>query len=90
MSKTTISGILTAAASFVLFASQLNLMMFPKWAIAVAMFAQVGGLASMGITAKDYNATGGTKPMTQEAAIRVANDDAPATSVLPPSSNPTK
>ena len=84
-SKTTLSGLLTAAASFVLFAAQLNLMMFPKWAIAIAMFAQVGGLASMGITAKDYNATGGTKPMTQEAAVRVFKD-AGDPAALPPSS----
>ena len=47
------------------------MIMYPKWALAVAMFAAVGGLASFGIMAKDYNATGGTVPTTAEATTRV-------------------
>lgn len=71
---TTITSVLSAVASFVLFAQQLQYIHFPNWAMAVAMFAQVGGLAAFGVAAKDYNATGGTVPVTGEAAKRVASD----------------
>lgn len=57
--KTSVSAILSAAASFVLFAPQVG-MTFPKWATALAMFVSIGGLAALGIEAKDYNVTGGT------------------------------
>ena len=72
--KTTITGLVSAGASFVMFSQQLNMIQYPKWALAVAMFAAVGGLASFGIMAKDYNATGGTVPTTGEAVKRVATD----------------
>lgn len=72
--KTTITGILSAGASFVMFSQQLNMIQYPKWALAIAMFAAVGGLAAFGVVAKDYNATGGTVPTTGEAAKRVASD----------------
>ena len=69
--KTTITSFVSAGASFVLFAQQMNLIAFPKWAMAVALFASVGGLAAFGVMAKDYNATGGTIPTTPEAKARV-------------------
>jgi len=72
--KTTILGLVSAAASFVLFAHG-NIPM-PAWLVTVAQFAMVGGLAGFGIVAKDYNATGGTVPVTNEAAVRVYKDEA--------------
>ena len=69
--KTTICSVISAGASFVLFSSQLHMITYPQWAVAVAMFASIGGLAALGIVAKDYNATGGTIPTTAEAAVRV-------------------
>jgi len=69
--KTTITSALSAVASFVLFAQQLQYVHFPNWAMAIAMFTQVGGLAAFGVMAKDYNATGGTVPTTAEAVQRV-------------------
>lgn len=75
--KTTITGGISAVASFVMFSQQLNMIMYPKWALAIAMFAAVGGLASFGVLAKDYNATGGTVPTTPEAATRVEADPKP-------------
>ncbi len=74
--KTTVMALISAGASFVLFSSQLHMITYPMWAVAVAMFAQVGGLAALGIVAKDYNATGGTVPVTTEAVVRVAKDEA--------------
>lgn len=67
--KTTILGLISAAASFVLFAH--GSIPMPTWLTTVAQFAMVGGLAGFGIVAKDYNATGGTVPTTPEAAVRV-------------------
>ena len=51
--RTTAAGILSAAASFVLFASQLHMIAFPAWVLAIAMFAHAGGLAMFGVAARD-------------------------------------
>jgi ATP/ADP translocase len=56
--KTTISGIVSAFMSFILFSHVLRMIEWPQWALAVAMFALAGGLLSFGISAKDYNVTG--------------------------------
>jgi hypothetical protein len=59
--KTTLSAAVSAGASFVLFASQPPFSIhFPSWLAAIAMFAMVGGLAGLGIVAKDSDVTGGT------------------------------
>jgi hypothetical protein len=57
---TTVAGLVSAAASFVLFAGLGGMMTFPKPVMAIALFAQVGGLAAFGVVAKQYNVTGGT------------------------------
>jgi hypothetical protein len=70
--KTTISAAVSAAASFVLFASQPPLSIhFPQWIAAVAMFAAVGGLAALGINAKDSHVTGGD--VQQAGLVKVAD-----------------
>ena len=69
--KTTIASALSAAAGFILFAQTAHYIDFPGWAIAIAGFTQVGGLAAFGVLAKDYNATGGSVPTTPEAVARV-------------------
>lgn len=69
--KTTITAIISAAASFVLFSQELHYIQYPQWVMGVAMFSLVGGLSAFGIVAKDYNATGGTVPTTPEAVTRV-------------------
>lgn len=65
----TVSGLVSSAMSFVITAQLLGWMTFPKPLIAVALFAQIGGLASLGITAKQYNVTGGEigQPSTPQA-----------------------
>jgi hypothetical protein len=55
--KTTVTGAISALASFVLFAQGSHYINFPQWALAIAGFAQVGGLAAFGVVAKDYNTT---------------------------------
>ena len=69
--KTTLTSAISAGAAFVLFAQQLNYIAFPKWAMAIAMFTMAGGLAGLGVTAKDSNVTGGTVAATPEAQARV-------------------
>ena len=49
--KTALSGILTALFGFILFSPQY----FPPWMLDLAKYAMVGGLISLGITAKDYS-----------------------------------
>jgi len=59
--KTTVSAVISAAAAFVMFASQPPFSIhFPTWVSAMAMFLMVGGLASLGVNAKDSNVTGGS------------------------------
>jgi len=55
--KTTVLGILTAFFAFVVFDPQY----FPLWLLSLAKFAAAGGLAGLGLVAKDHNMTGGTK-----------------------------
>ena len=49
--KTTTTGLVTAFFGFVLFSPQY----FPPWVIDVAKYAVVGGLAGIGLLAKDYS-----------------------------------
>ncbi len=56
--RTTVTGVLAAAASFVVFAHNAHYFVAPGWALALAGFTQVGGLASFGITAKDAAVSG--------------------------------
>lgn len=51
--KTTASGTLSALGSFVLFSHSLHMIVWAPWALAIALFAQVGGMAQFGISAKD-------------------------------------
>jgi hypothetical protein len=60
--KTTLAGAVTALTSFVIFSQELHMLVWPQWAIAVAMFANVGGLATFGVVSKDYNVSG-TNPV---------------------------
>jgi hypothetical protein len=47
--KTTSIGIATALFAFVAFAPEL----FPHWAVKLGQFATAGGMAALGIKAKD-------------------------------------
>jgi hypothetical protein len=51
--RTTAFGIVSAFFTFVLFSPELG---WPFWMTALAKFALVGGLAGLGITARDYRA----------------------------------
>ncbi len=50
--KTTLFGLISALAMFVLFSPDLN---WPPWASALAQFTVMGGLAGLGISASDGN-----------------------------------
>lgn len=65
----TVAGILSAGASFVLFGTSLHYITVPSWLVGLSMFAAVGGLSFLGITAKQYNVTGGQvgQPSTPDA-----------------------
>ena len=75
--KTTVTSWISAGGSFVLFATQLNLLVFPKWILVLAMFAAVGGLAQFGISAKDADMTGGQRGQpSSPSALADANQAA--------------
>jgi len=64
--KTTLIGLATALFGFILFSPQY----FPPWMIDVAKYATVGGLASLGYMAKDYNVTGTAGPPSKDQATK--------------------
>jgi len=73
--KTTISGVLSAAAGLVVYLHSGGYVAEPGWLLGAANFIMIGGIASLGLSAKDGNVTGGTVGQTPEAVNRVA--DAP-------------
>lgn len=73
---TSIAGLASAGASYILFAQPLGYLNPPHWLLGLAFFVQIGGLAALGITAKQYNVTGGTVPQTPEAAVRTGTPEA--------------
>ena len=61
--KTTVSALISTAGMFVIFASAPPYNVhFPVWISALAAFMALGGLAALGITGKDSDVTGGTRP----------------------------
>jgi hypothetical protein len=65
--KTTVSGLVGAGAGLVLY-----LQMYihePAWLVGIASFAAIGGFATIGLSAKDFNVTGGSvgQPSTSQA-----------------------
>jgi len=85
--KTSVAGLIaslgSAALAFIQFAAvpPYNVH-FPPVVLALAAFAAIGGLAGLGLAAKDHNVTGGT---TVQPGIPVAAVSAsvPATPQLP-------
>ncbi len=67
--KTTLSGIVSATASFVVALNTQGVAM-PKWLPLTAAFVLAGGLASLGIAGKDYNVTGTTAPPNKDEATK--------------------
>jgi hypothetical protein len=63
--KTTFAAGAAALAGFVVFANSQHLIEFPPWMVAAAGYIQMGGLAALGISAKDYNVSG-DKPPSQD------------------------
>jgi hypothetical protein len=52
--KTTSAASVSAFCSFVLFSAATNMIVWPQWMLAVALFAQAGGLLAFGVAAQDY------------------------------------
>lgn len=57
--KTTAFGLATAFFAWVVFDPEL--FRSAPWIISLSKFAMVGGLAGLGLAAKDHNVTGGGK-----------------------------
>jgi hypothetical protein len=93
--KSTVSGAVSAAGMFIIFASGAPYNVhFPVWLSALAAFMALGGLASLGINAKDSEVTGGSivqpgvpvapvPPVAVERATPVAAIPAAATPIKP-------
>jgi hypothetical protein len=70
---TTIASLVSTFGSFVLFSSQTSMIVWPTWALAVAMFMSIGGLAVFGIVSKDYNVSGGPRGLTGKTGLTGAD-----------------
>jgi hypothetical protein len=57
--KTSLLGLISAAFGYIAFSP--DDFANHLWLVHLARFVAVGGLAGLGIAAKDYNVTGGTK-----------------------------
>lgn len=68
--KTTACAAACAFTSFVLFSEQLHMIQWPVWCTGIAMFANIGGLAAFGISAKDYNVSGQNAPPSKDTATK--------------------
>ena len=72
--KTTMFGIVSALAGFVLFSPQY----FPPWSIDAAKYIMAGGLLGLGLAGKDYNVSGGQRGLTGKTGpVGPAGVDAP-------------
>ena len=63
--KTSVFGIITAFAAFVLFSPE-TFSQWP-WVLQLAKFITVGGLAGMGLAGKDYDRTNTPPALTVES-----------------------
>jgi hypothetical protein len=73
--KTTASAAVTALCMFIFFSPE-TFYHWP-WLIQFAKFAAVGGLVSFGVSAKDFNVSGGTAPVASvEATTTVTRQTA--------------
>jgi hypothetical protein len=67
--KTTLSALASTVGMFVLFsASPPYSIVWPMWVSALAGFMALGGLAGLGINAKDSQVTGGTIVQSSDKA----------------------
>ena len=92
--KSTVSGAVSAAGMFIIFASGAPYNVhFPVWLSALAAFMALGGLASLGINAKDSEVTGGSivQPGVPVALVPpVAAERAVPVAAIPPAAAPVK
>ena len=63
--KTSVSGIVTAAAGFVVATPEL--FTGHPWVVAIAKYLMAGGFMALGFSSKDLDVTGGTKLNTPPA-----------------------
>ncbi len=67
--KSTLSGAVSSGAALVVLLSTQGVAV-PHWLVVTAGFVLAGGLASMGIVAKDYNVTGASAPPSKDQASK--------------------
>ena len=82
----TVAAAVSAVASLMIFMQFGGFADFPRWVLGILAFVQAGGTAALGVTAKQFNVTGGSvgQPSTP-AALDDANQ-APSV-VQPPKPN---
>jgi len=79
---TTASGLITCIAGYVMFSPE-QFAQWP-WIASLAKFITLGGLAALGLTAKDSRVTGGTIAQDDKAGGPPAKDAAPVGTVSKP------
>ena len=72
--KTTTAALISAGASLLQFLHSGHYIDLPPVVAGIIAFTQIGGVAGLGIMAKDSDVTGGTVAQTPEAATRVQED----------------
>ena len=74
----TLAAVISAAASLMIFMQFGGFYDFPRWVLGILAFIQAGGTAALGITAKQYNVTGGNvgQPSTPQALADSGQDGA--------------
>ncbi len=65
----TAAAAISAMASLMIFMQFGGFADFPRWVLGILAFIQAGGTAALGVTAKQFNVTGGSvgQPSTPEA-----------------------
>lgn len=80
----TLAAVVSAGASLMIFMQFGGFADFPRWVLGILAFVQAGGTAALGVTAKQFNVTGGSvgQPSTR-GALAEANQ-APAEGAAAP------
>jgi hypothetical protein len=69
----TVAAVVSAAASLMIFMQFGGFFDFPRWVLGILAFVQAGGTAALGITAKQYNISGGTVSQPSSAEVVAAS-----------------
>lgn len=68
-----VAAIVSAIASGMIFMQFGGFADFPRWVLGILAFIQAGGTAALGVTAKQFNVSGGTISQPSSAEVVAAS-----------------